>query len=228
MNNHPPILELQHIQRSFFQGSNKLTILKDISFQIVAGEIIALVGASGTGKSTLLQIAGLLESPTQGQLFIDGKDVTRSNDDKRTAIRRHKLGFVYQFHYLLPEFTALENIMLPQMIIGTSTKQAEFRAHELLKSYGLEDRAHHRPAQLSGGEQQRIAILRAVANSPRLLLADEPTGNLDEATAEKVFQELLSLVRHHQMGAVIVTHNMELAQRMDKVYKLSNGTIAQL
>lgn len=220
-----PILELRHIQRSFFQGQNSLQVLKDISFTVSSGEIIALVGASGTGKSTLLQICGLLESPSQGQLLIEGQDTRHLNDDKRTAIRRNKIGFVYQFHHLLPEFSALENILLPQMIVGKDATHANARALDLLSAFSLEERKHHRPAQLSGGEQQRIAILRAVANRPRLLLADEPTGNLDEATAEKVFHELLTLVRQNNMGAVIVTHNLELAQRMDKVYKLTNGVL---
>jgi lipoprotein-releasing system ATP-binding protein len=223
-----PILELQQITRSFIQGNTELHVLKGISLKVMPGEIIALTGASGAGKSTLLQIAGLLEPPTTGEVIIEGLFTTSLNDDKRTALRRRWLGFVYQFHHLLPEFTALENIMLPQMIAGVKPQAAIQRANHLLNSLGLAERGHHRPAQLSGGEQQRVAILRAIANHPRLLLADEPTGNLDEETADHVFNELLSLVRTHQIGAVIATHDSDLARRMDRTLRLSNGKLEQL
>ncbi|OJX12902.1 MAG: ABC transporter [Caedibacter sp. 37-49] len=218
-------LELKNVQRTFIQGEQRLQILNDINLKIKAGEIVALVGPSGSGKSTLLQLAGLLEFPSHGEVYIEGKACGKMNDYERTALRLRTIGYVYQFHHLLPEFTALENIMLPQLIAGQSTKEAEKKATVLLKAFKLANRASHRPSRLSGGEQQRVAILRAVANQPRILLADEPTGNLDEATADIVFNELMELVRKHQMAALIATHNLDLAKRMDRTIKLQNGLL---
>jgi len=186
-----------------------------------------LLGPSGAGKSTLLHIAGLLESPDSGAVIIDGVDSVELGDKDRTQLRRSAIGFVYQFHHLLPEFTALENIMLPQLILGLSRSEAESRANALLSSLGLSERIDHRPAQLSGGEQQRVAIARAVANAPRVLLADEPTGNLDPHTAERVFDELLSLVRQSGVSAVIATHNLELAAKMDRTLRLVEGSLVE-
>lgn len=223
MNN--SVLELKNIQRTFTQGDQRLTVLHDINLQLNAGEIVALVGPSGSGKSTLLQLAGLLEFPSSGEVYIAGNACGKMNDRERTALRLKMIGYVYQFHHLLPEFNALENIMLPQLIASHPMKEAESQANRLLQSFNLENRWSHRPSRLSGGEQQRVAILRAVANQPKILLADEPTGNLDEATAEIVFNELVGLVRKHQMAALIATHNLELAKRMDHTIRLHNGSL---
>lgn len=223
MNN--PLLNLKNIQRSFIQGDQTLKILQDINLSLKGGEIVALVGSSGSGKSTLLQLAGLLEFPTSGEIYIEGNPCGQMNDRERTTLRLKMIGYVYQFHHLLPEFNALENVMLPQLIAGVPTAAAAIHANHLLQSFNLENRAIHRPSRLSGGEQQRVAILRAVANHPKILLADEPTGNLDEATAEVVFNELVGLVRTHQMGALIATHNPELAKRMDRIIHLHNGKL---
>ncbi len=218
-----PVLVLKNIHRTFHQAGVALHILKGIDLAIRPGEIISLVGASGAGKSTLLHTAGLLEKSDEGEIELDGELCSRLSDIDRTMIRRHKLGFVYQFHHLLPEFSAVENIMLPQLIAGTSPDDAKARAHELLDRVGLGDRATHRPSQLSGGEQQRVAIMRALANNPRILLADEPTGNLDERTAEHVVGELLNIVREQGVAAIIATHNKDLAARMDRCVVLSEG-----
>jgi lipoprotein-releasing system ATP-binding protein len=223
MNN--PTLELKNIQRTFIQGDQRLKILNDVNLCLNPGEIVALVGPSGSGKSTLLQLAGLLEFPSSGEVYIAGKACGPMNDRERTALRLSTIGYVYQFHHLLPEFNALENIMLPQLIAGQQTKEAEAHAAHLLQSFNLGNRWSHRPSRLSGGEQQRVAILRAVANQPKILLADEPTGNLDEATAEIVFNELVGLVRKNQMAALIATHNSELAKRMDRTVRLHSGTL---
>lgn len=225
MNNSMPILQLKNIKRSFIQGGEKLEVLRGINLEIRAGEVVALVGPSGAGKSTLLQIAGLLEPPTSGELFLQGAKVAASKDHQATALRSRDVGFVYQFHHLLPEFSALENIMLPQMIRGVAEKDAASRARHLLATLGLAARESHRPSQLSGGEQQRVAILRAIANQPKLLLADEPTGNLDEATSEVVFKELMSLTRENGMAALIATHNPDLARRMDRIVTLQAGLL---
>ncbi len=221
-----PALELRGISKQFVQGGAELNVLESVDFEIRKGEVIALVGPSGSGKSTLLHIAGLLERPTAGEVFVDGDDCNGLSDGARTKIRRNKLGFVYQFHHLLPEFSALENIALPQLIAGRSKAAADEAALSLLSRFGLQDRATHRPAQLSGGEQQRVAIGRAVANQPNVLLADEPTGNLDPKTADRVYEELLTLVRGDGLAAVIATHNMELAQAMDRTFVLENGKLS--
>ncbi len=212
-------LSLQGIERTFVQGDRRLPVLKGV-------EIVALVGQSGSGKSTLLHIAGLLEKPDGGEVIVDGRAAGGQSDRDRTALRRKFLGFVYQYHHLLPEFSALENVMLPQMLAGLSRRQARLRAQELLAMVQLDDRANHRPGRMSGGEQQRVAIARAVANAPRVLLADEPTGNLDSSTAEIVFRQLLTLVRETGMAALIATHNPELAARMDRTLHLKDGVLS--
>jgi lipoprotein-releasing system ATP-binding protein len=220
------LLSLQAITRTFVQGDRRLDVLKGVSLDLHAGEIVALVGQSGSGKSTLLHIAGLLERPDGGEVVVDGRSMRMQNDTSRTALRRKFLGFVYQYHHLLPEFSALENVMLPQMLAGLSRSQARLRAADLLAMVQLKDRGDHRPGRLSGGEQQRVAIARAVANAPRVLLADEPTGNLDAATAEAVFRQLLALVRETGMAALIATHNPELAARMDRTLHLRDGVLS--
>jgi lipoprotein-releasing system ATP-binding protein len=220
-------LELRDVRRTFVQGGQTLEVLKGISLTLKSGEIVALVGPSGSGKSTLLHIAGLLERPTSGEVIIDGESGARLGDRRRTQIRREKLGFVYQYHHLLREFSALENVILPQMIAGVPKRKARERARELLASLGLAERETHRPARLSGGEQQRVAIARALANRPVLLLADEPTGNLDQATAEAVFLELLTVVRQSGLAALIATHNPELAARMDRRLALEDGHVVE-
>jgi lipoprotein-releasing system ATP-binding protein len=225
MNN--PVLSLKNLKRTFHQGPETLQVLKGINLNLYPGEIVALVGPSGSGKSTLLQTAGLLEKADEGEVFIDGKACSHLNDAARTQIRREILGFVYQFHHLLPEFDAEENIILPQMIGGKSFYDARIRARELLKEVGILDRATHRPARLSGGEQQRVAIVRALANRPKVLLADEPTGNLDEHTAATVFEKLTQVVRQENLSALIATHNMDLAKRMDRIFTLHEGHLVQ-
>ncbi|MTJ84106.1 MAG: ABC transporter ATP-binding protein [Telmatospirillum sp.] len=222
------VLALSGVVRSFRQGRDELRVLAGADLTLKAGEIVALVGPSGAGKSTLLQISGLLEKPDEGEVLIDGQACGSLNDDRRTAIRRQYLGFVYQYHHLLPEFSALENIVLPQMIAGLSRREAAERGRQLLSSLGLLPRADHRPGQLSGGEQQRIAIARALANAPKLLLADEPTGNLDPHTADVVFNALLKLVRGAGLAALIATHNPDLARRMDRMVTLSEGRLTDV
>jgi lipoprotein-releasing system ATP-binding protein len=222
-----PALHLQDLQRSYSQGSRIIEVLKGATASLYSGEAVALLGPSGAGKSTLLHIAGLLERPDGGAVVIDGVDCVKLGDSERTRMRRSEIGFVYQFHHLLPEFSALENIVLPQLILGLSRAEAEERASQLLDSLGIAERGDHRPAQLSGGEQQRVAIARAVANGPRLLLADEPTGNLDPPTAERVFEQLLSLVRQSGVAALIATHNLELAARMDRTLRLKEGLLVE-
>ncbi|WP_025030246.1 ABC transporter ATP-binding protein [Nitratireductor aquibiodomus] len=220
-----PILELKGIERSYREGEGRLTILKDATFSLKPGEMVALVAPSGAGKSTLLHLAGLLEAPDAGEVTIAGRACGRLSDDARTAIRRNEIGFVYQFHHLLPEFSAEENIMIPQMITGMAPAEAKQRAGQLLDYLRVGHRASHRPAELSGGEQQRVAIARAVANAPRVLLADEPTGNLDPRTAGYVFDALEALVRQSGLAALIATHNHELAARMDRVVTLDGGKV---
>jgi len=225
--NLPPALELKRITRVFYQGERRLEIFDDLDFILPVGEITALVGPSGSGKSSLLHIAGLLEKPTSGQVWIAGRECTSLDDIARTRIRRHGIGFVYQFHHLLPEFTAEENVILPQLIAGSSRGEARRRARELLDQLGLADRLDHRPAELSGGEQQRVAIARALANRPLLLLADEPTGNLDPETAMRVHEKFLELIRIEGLAALIATHNVALARAMHRVVHLEKGKLIE-
>ena len=220
-------LELRGVRRVFKQARSSLEVLQDASFKVSGGEIVALVGPSGAGKSTLLHIAGLLERPDGGQVLIDGQDCLGLSDTQRTALRRRAIGFVYQYHHLLPEFSALENVMMPQMIAGAGKAKAREKAAALLDTVGMTPRADHRPARLSGGEQQRAAIVRGLANDPSILLADEPTGNLDPDTAAGVFAQLLHLVRDGGLAAVIATHNVDLAKRMDRVLRLEHGRIVE-
>jgi len=221
------MIRLDNIVRTFEQGGTRLAVLQGVSLALGRGELVALVGPSGAGKSTLLHIAGLLEQPTSGTVTIDDTVATDLSDKERTLLRRRSLGFVYQFHHLLPEFSAEENIILPQMIAGVRRRQARLRARELLERVGLTARASHRPARLSGGEQQRVAIARALANRPQILIADEPTGNLDHKTADAAFEILTELVRADGMSALVATHNLELAARMDRVLELKDGIITE-
>ncbi len=218
-------LSLEGVGRSYKTGSGMLPVLKDASLSVAVGEMVALVAPSGAGKSTLLHIAGLLEHPDSGEVLINGEAASQLGDDGRTALRRRQIGFVYQFHHLLPEFSALENLVLPQMIAGLHKREAEKRALELLAYLRVDKRASHRPAELSGGEQQRVAIARAVINAPRLLLADEPTGNLDPNTAGHVFSALRTLVRESGLAALIATHNYALAAEMDRTVTIEDGAI---
>ncbi len=221
-------LILDQITKTYNAGKpNAVQVLQGASLTLDRGEVVALVAPSGAGKSTLLHIAGLLDSADGGQVKIDGVDMTRLDDRTRTAARRGQVGFIYQFHHLLPEFTALENVVLPQLANGVARGQADARAAMLLDRVGVGQRSGHRPAALSGGEQQRVAFCRALANEPSLLLADEPTGNLDPATSEQVFSTLMALVRETGLSALIATHNMELARRMDRVVRLADGVIVK-
>lgn len=223
-----PVIYLHEIKRQYRQGEATLTILDGARLALWAGQSVALVAPSGSGKSTLLHIAGLLETPDEGEVYVGGTPTSQLADADRTQIRRSDIGFVYQSHRLLPEFTALENVMLPQMIRGLKRSETIKRSIEILGYLGLADRVSHRPAELSGGEQQRVAIARAVANAPRALLADEPTGNLDPHTADHVFNALMQLVRATRVAMLIATHNMELASRMDRRVSLSNGQVVEL
>jgi lipoprotein-releasing system ATP-binding protein len=223
-----PLLFLHGVSRHFSQGDSRLDILRDAELAVWPGQSVALVAPSGTGKATLLHIAGLLEHPNSGEVYIDGVATSQLSDAQRTLIRRTEIGFVYQFHHLLPEFSALENVILPQMIRGLSKGEAATRAAELLSYLGLKERLSHRPAELSGGEQQRVAIARAVANAPRILLADEPTGNLDVHTAERVFGTFNQLVRASGLSAVIATHNMDIAAQMDRRVTLREGAVVEM
>jgi|SRR5579871_1281544 len=225
MSNEAPLLQLKQINRSYRQGSTTLEIFRGVDLDLRAGEIVALVGPSGAGKSSLLHIAGLLEAPTQGDVTIAGKAAARLADSERTRLRRDVMGFVYQAHHLLAEFSALENVVIPQVIAGAGRKTAETRARALLDKVGLTERLIHRPAELSGGEQQRVAIARALANAPKILLADEPTGNLDPKTAASVFGVLLQVVRDEGAAALIATHNYELARAMDRQVLLDQGRL---
>ncbi len=223
-----PLMFLHGVSRNFHQGDSTLDILKNAELALWPGQSVALVGPSGAGKSTLLHIAGLLEHPDAGEVYIDGAATSQLSDIQRTRIRRNDIGFVYQFHRLLPEFSALENVMLPQMVRGLRSKDARARSTELLTYLGLGDRLTHRPAELSGGEQQRVAIARAVANAPRILLADEPTGNLDVRTAEHVFATLGQLVRASGLAAIIATHNLDIASQMDRRVTIRDGAVVEL
>lgn len=220
-----PVLILERLVRRFEQGGQVLEVLRGIDFRLHPGEMVGLIGPSGAGKSTLLHAAGLLERPDGGRVVIDGTDAGRADDGVRTRLRRATIGFVYQFHHLLPEFSAIENVMMPQLLAGQGRSRARARAAELLELMGLSARADHRPARLSGGEQQRVAIARALANRPGLLLADEPTGNLDPETAERVFGLLVSAARDQGVAALIATHNPELAARMDRRVRLDQGRL---
>lgn len=223
------VLELEAVSRTYEQGHDKRIVVLDAAdFSIGKGELISLVAPSGAGKSTMLHVAGLLEKPDSGEVRIKGRATTDLSDDKRTGIRRNEVGFIYQFHHLLPEFTALENLVIPQLFTGCSKEAAAERAAELLDFMGIAERAEHRPSELSGGEQQRVAIARAVVNRPNLLLADEPTGNLDPSTSDRVFNVLEDLVRSTGLAAVIATHNHDLAKRMDRAVTLREGKVVDL
>jgi lipoprotein-releasing system ATP-binding protein len=223
-----PVIYLHEIRRQYMQGETPLTILDGAKLALWAGQSVALVAPSGSGKSTLLHIAGLLEAPDGGEVYVAGGPTSQLSDVDRTLIRRTEIGFVYQSHRLLPEFSALENVMLPQMICGLKRSETIKRSEEILSYLGLADRVTHRPAELSGGEQQRVAIARAVANAPRVLLADEPTGNLDPHTADHVFQALMQLVKATRVAMLIATHNMDLAGRMDRRVSIVNGQVVEL
>ena len=220
-----PALELRGVRKVFRQGGFELKVLDGIDLSLDPGEIVALVGPSGAGKSTMLHVAGLLERPDGGAVLIDGRDCGGLSDEHRTLLRRGALGFVYQFHHLLPEFSALENVMLPQMIAGIGRREARDKAAGLLERVGLAERLDHRPARLSGGEQQRVALVRALANDPKILLADEPTGNLDHTTATSVMAILIEIVRASGLAALIATHNSELANRLDRIVALEDGRL---
>lgn len=221
-------LRIEGLEKTFEQGGQRLTIFKGLNLHLAAGEITALVGPSGAGKSTLLQIAGLLDQPNAGRITMNGENIEGAGDGKRTALRRANIGFVYQFHHLLPEFNALENVAMPLIIAGVKKAEAEGKAEELLKSLGLGHRLDHRPARLSGGEQQRVAIARALVNDPTILLADEPTGNLDTETSDKVFDVLMEQVRARGIAALVATHNLSLADEMDRVLELKAGRLLPL
>jgi lipoprotein-releasing system ATP-binding protein len=218
-----PVLSLRGVKRSYPSGGRLLEVLKGADLDVRPGEMIGLIGPSGSGKSSLLHAAGLLEHPNEGQIIVEGRDCSVLNERARTKVRLGKIGFVYQFHHLLPEFTALDNVAMPQRIAGRSRSAARDRARQLLEQLGLGERLHHQPAQMSGGEQQRVAIARALANAPRVVLADEPTGNLDPVTSEAVFKSLFDLCRKEGVAAVVATHNMELARFMDRVFGLRDG-----
>jgi len=221
-----PVLELKGVTKTYNAGQpNQIDVLRGIDLSISAGEVVALVAPSGAGKSTLLHIAGLLDTPTSGDVLLAGREMTRLNDRARTSARRDDVGFIYQFHHLLPEFSATENVTLPQLAAGTPRRAADVRSQALLERVGVAHRAAHRPAELSGGEQQRVAFCRALANQPKLLLADEPTGNLDPETSERVFSTLLDLVRETGLSALIATHNLELAAKMDRQIRLDAGAL---
>jgi lipoprotein-releasing system ATP-binding protein len=220
-----PVVRVRGLTRSFEQGGVRIDVLRGVDVDIRPGEIVALLGPSGSGKSTMLQAIGLLEGGFGGQIEIEGVNASGLGGDDRTALRRDHIGFVYQFHHLLPDFTALENVLLPQLVAGKAKHDAEMRASEMLTALGLSERLDHRPSQLSGGEQQRVAVARALANKPALVLADEPTGNLDEVTADKVFREFIRLVRDEGSAALVATHNERLAAQMDRVLRLHEGKL---
>lgn len=226
--NNSVLLEAKGLEKTHRQGDETLTIFKDISLSLKSGEIVALVGPSGAGKSTLLQMIGLLDKPTSGQIAIEGKTVSKLDDESLTLLRRHSIGFVYQFHFLQAEFSAEENVMIPQLIAGVPKTEAKKKADKLLDQMGLSHRLSHRPARLSGGEQQRVAIARALANDPKILLADEPTGNLDPKTSDEVFAMLIDRVRKAGIGALIATHNMELAKKMDRILLMQGGELKEV
>ena len=221
-------LSLRGVHREFGKGETAVHVLESADLEVKSGELVAIVAPSGAGKSTLLHICGLLERPQSGEVAINGVPTSGMGDRQRTMLRRNTIGYVYQFHHLLPEFTALENIVMPQLIAGRAQKDAETRAHALLNLLGVDPRWHHRPAELSGGEQQRVAIARAAANHPRVILADEPTGNLDPATSDLVFEALLSLIREEGAAGLIATHNHDLAKRADRIVTIKGGRVEPL
>ena len=220
-----PVLEVAGLARSFGDGEARIDVLRGVDLTLKSGEIVALLGPSGSGKSTLLQAVGLLEGGFSGEIRLMGQAAQSLDNEARTAMRRERMGFIYQFHHLLPDFTALENVVLPQLVRGTSATDAASRASELLSSLGLGQRLDHKPSRLSGGEQQRVAVARAMANQPSLILADEPTGNLDEKTADVVFEQFVALVRGHGAAALVATHNQRLAERMDRIVSLHDGIL---
>jgi lipoprotein-releasing system ATP-binding protein len=220
-----PIVSLRNLSRAFEQGGETIEVLRGVNLDVMPGEIVALLGPSGSGKSTMLQAVGLLEGGFSGSIHMAGVDASAADAAERTVLRRDHLGFIYQFHHLLPDFTALENVVIPQLLVGKLRAEAEVRASDLLGSLGLGHRLTHRPSQLSGGEQQRVAVARALANGPKLVLADEPTGNLDEKTSDRVFEQFLELVRNHGSAALVATHNERLAARMDRVVRLHEGVL---
>jgi lipoprotein-releasing system ATP-binding protein len=221
-------LKLAKVCKHYYQGEQRLDVLKDVDLTVSDREVVALIGPSGSGKSTLLQIAGLLDRPSKGEIILNNEVCTQADDSVRTELRRNYIGFVYQYHNLLPDFNALENVMIPQFIAGKKTAEAKEKAEWLLERLGLQDRLTHRPAELSGGEQQRVAIARALANTPKLLLADEPTGNLDPHTSDNVFLELIEIVKETGLSALIATHNLELASKMDRQVQLKDGQLLDL
>ena len=220
-----PVVRVRDLARSFEQGGVRIDVLRGVDLDVQPGEIVALLGPSGSGKSTMLQAIGLLEGGFSGSIAIAGTEASKLDGDARTSLRRDRIGFVYQFHHLLPDFNAIENVILPQLVAGAAREAARMRAQELLDALGLGERLDHRPSQLSGGEQQRVAVARALANKPALVLADEPTGNLDEATADKVFGEFVKLVREEGSAALVATHNERLARGMDRVVRLHDGRL---
>ena len=228
MSKNHPLIQAYNLCKDFKQGGETLSILRNLGMTIEEGEMVALVGPSGAGKSTLLHLVGLLDTPTSGSITLKGEDVSALDDKARTELRRQEIGFIYQFHHLQPEFSALENVMVPQMIAGMSKKDARDHAAALLSGLGLADRLEHRPSRLSGGEQQRVSIARALINKPSLILADEPTGNLDPETSEQVFDMLVKTVRQTGVGALIATHNLDLADRMDRVLEMEMGQVSTL
>ncbi len=219
-------LRLIDIRKNFSQAAQVFEVLKSVNIEIKKGELVALTGPSGAGKTTLLQIAGLLDSSTSGQIFINGIETSKADDEARTKIRKHHIGFVYQFHHLLPEFSALENVALPLLIQDKKKEEAFEEAKQILKKVGLEDRLNHKPAQLSGGQQQRVAIARAVVSKPSLILADEPTGNLDSTISEKIFEILQNLVKSYGIGCLMVTHNLDLAKKADRIITIKDGIVS--
>ena len=224
----PPVIEISQLSQYFQQGQTRLEILKDVSLKITAGEMVGLVGPSGSGKSTLLHLAGLLERPSGGKIIYMGQDCGLMTDHQRTKLRLHEIGFIYQFHHLLPEFSAIENIIMPQLIAGLTKMEAANRANQLLNMVGLSERADHKASQLSGGEKQRVAIVRSIANVPRLVLADEPTGNLDPLTSTQVFEQLRSVIKGGKLSAIIATHNYQLAEKLDRIFKIEGGSLVEL
>jgi lipoprotein-releasing system ATP-binding protein len=220
-----PALKLIDIKKNFSQASHKIEVIKGVNLEIEKGEMVALIGPSGSGKTTLLQIAGLLDETTSGQVLINGIDVSKSHDEEHTKVRKNHIGFVYQFHHLLPEFSAIENVALPLLIQGKSKAEAMAEAKKILEEVGLEDRLNHKPSQLSGGQQQRVALARAVISKPSLILADEPTGNLDSTIAVKIFEMLQSLVKNYGIGCLVVTHNLELAKQADRIISIKDGVL---